>query len=130
MSTSSLPKIIKDTCLDFKWNTEKVWKLNIPVESMLISELSWQFDLPFWRYNRIKYAITPKQVINEQKKYKDQYDRIMSSDLKYPVDIMKNKKDKWEMLDGLHRVVKAKILGHETIEVRKVPLSKKKEILR
>jgi len=70
------------------------------------------------------------QVISNPKKYKYQYRRIMGADLKYPIEVMKNKKGKWEILDGLHRLVKAKVLGQTVVKVRKVPYSKIKEILK
>lgn len=130
MSTSSWPKIIKDNCLDFEWDNKKVWKLNIPIKDIAISKLAWQFDIPFWRYGKVKYAITPNQVMSDPKKYRYQYNRIMASNLKYPIDVMKNKKGKWEILDGLHRLVKAKILGHKTVKVRKVSTAKIKDILK
>jgi len=52
----------------------------------------------------------------------------MMSDLKYPIDIMRNK-GKWLLLDGLHRLVKAKILGYSSIYVRKIPRSKIADII-
>ncbi len=87
---------------------------------MEIKKLDWQFDLPFWKHGKVKYAITPNQVMANPKKYRYQYERTMKSNLKFPVHIAKNKKGKWEMLDGLHRLVKASWLGYRTIKVKKV----------
>ena len=107
--------------MDFAWDNEKVWKLKLPVEKMAISKLKWQFDLPFWKHGRVKYAITPNQVLANPKRYRYQYNRMMRTEFnKYPVHIAKNRKGKWEMLDGLHRLVKASQLGHKTIKVKKV----------
>lgn len=121
MSKAHIPQIIKDTCLDFHWSNEKVWRLSLPIEAMSLVKIVWQFGIPFWRYGNKKYAITPNQVMEHPKKYHRQYDRIMASDLKHPIDIMKNKAGKWEILDGLHRCVKAQLLGHTIVMVRKVP---------
>jgi len=44
----------------------------------------------------------------------------MNADLSYPIDIMENK-GRWLILDGLHRLVKAKILGFDKVKVRKIP---------
>lgn len=128
MSKASWPKIIRDECLDFEWDDKKLWKLKLPVQNMPIKTLAWQFKIPFWRYGKKKYAITPNQVMNNPKKYRHQYQRVMQSNLRYPLDIMKNKKAKWEIMDGLHRLVKANILGQDTVRVRKVPVSKIPEI--
>jgi hypothetical protein len=121
MSKAQVPKIIKDTCLDFCWNNEKVWRLKLPIEKLSMAKLAWQFDIPFWRYGNKKYAITPNQVIGNPEKYKRQYDRTMAADLRHPIDIMKNKTGEWEILDGLHRCVKAHVLGRGIVRVRKVP---------
>ncbi|HVX93102.1 MAG TPA: hypothetical protein VHA74_03240 [Candidatus Dojkabacteria bacterium] len=44
----------------------------------------------------------------------------MDSDLQYPLDIM-FWKGRYLLLDGLHRLAKAKILGLKTVKVRKIP---------
>lgn len=128
MTKDKWPKIIQDNCLDLEWQDEKIWKLDLPITKMAIKKLSWQFEIPFWRYGNKKYAITPNQVITNPKKYHLQYKRIIECDLKYPLDIIKNQKGNWEILDGLHRLVKAKILGHNKVNVRKIPKSKIKDI--
>lgn len=111
-----IPKIIKDIGFDFHWSEEKVWKLDIPIEEISINELIWHFDIPFWEH----YQLKPIDVINNPLKYKDEYKRIMVSDLQYPLDIMYWKK-RWLLLDGLHRLTKASILGMKTVHVRKIP---------
>ena len=52
----------------------------------------------------------------------------MKSDLRHSIDIMENK-GKWLILDGLHRLAKAKILGHTKVKVRKIPCSEIPNIL-
>lgn len=46
--------------------------------------------------------------------------RIMNSDIEYPIDIMENK-GKYVILDGLHRLVKCKLLGNPKVNVRIIP---------
>ncbi len=127
MSQRVLPEIIKDIGFDFDWSEKKVWDLNIPIEEIDIKELEWHFEIPFWNTKNGYYDLKPSSVINYPKKYQKEYDRIMRSDLSYPIDIMKNK-GRWLILDGLHRLVKAKILNKTTVEVRKIPRSKISEI--
>lgn len=114
-----VPKIIKDVGFDFNWKEEKVWALNVPVEEMEISELEWHFDVPFWNTPSGYYDLTPNQVLSEPKKYKEEFERTMKADLIYPLDIM-FWKNRWLLLDGLHRLVKAKQLGMEKVKVRKI----------
>jgi len=60
-----------------------------------------------------------------------QYDRTMASDLTYPIDVMFNAAtNRWQILDGLHRLMKSMALGFDEVTVRKVadkmiPLIKK-----
>ena len=128
MEEKVIPKIIKENCLDFDWDNKKVWKIKAPVEKMNIDELKWQFDFPFWHSSSQKYTITPNQVFQKPGKYKEQYERVMKSDLKHPIDIMKNKKKLWEILDGLHRLAKAHLLKYEEVNVRKILKEKIPEI--
>ena len=55
-------------------------------------------------------------------KFKSEYDRIMNSDISYPIDVMENK-GRLVILDGLHRLVKCKILGMDKVKVRIIPRS-------
>lgn len=116
----NLPKIIKEVGFDFHWSEEKVWVLDIPIEEMDISELEWHFDIPFWRTPGNSYDLSPSQVLADPDKYKEEFERTMCADLNYPLDIM-FWKNKWLLLDGLHRLVKAKQLGSSKVKVRKIP---------
>lgn len=51
----------------------------------------------------------------------------MKADMKYPIDIMRNK-GRWLILDGLHRLMKAYLLGMKKVRVRKIPRTKVKII--
>ncbi len=119
----SLPKIIKDVGFDFHWDSKKVWELNIPVEEIEISELEWHFDIPFWNTQGGYYDLKPNDVLAYPEKYKEEFKRTMEADLSHPLDIM-FWKNRWLLLDGLHRLVKAKALGINKIKVRKIPKDK------
>jgi hypothetical protein len=126
----TLPKIIKENCIEFEWKNKKIWQLHLPIEKMKISRLAWQFKIPFWSIGNKKYGLTPNEFMKNPKNYPSHYKRISNLDLQHPIDIIKNKKNKWEILDGLHRLVKAKMMGKKEVKVRKIPQSKVKEILR
>lgn len=102
-----LPKIIKDVGFDFNWKEEKVWALDIPVKEMDIKKLEWHFEIPFWNTPGGYYDLKPCDVLANPQKYKEEFKRTMKADLKHPLDIM-FWKSKWLLLDGLHRLVKAK----------------------
>jgi hypothetical protein len=115
-----IPDIIKQVGFDFEWEEEKVWKLHVPVEEMDINELTWHFDIPFHWHGGQVYILKSKEVIDNPDKYKEEYERIMKAELKYPIDIMQNK-GRWVILDGLHRLIKAYIQGSKLVRVRKIP---------
>jgi hypothetical protein len=111
------PKIIQEVGFDFHWSEEKVWALEIPAEEMDISELEWHFDIPFWD----NYTLKPNDVLKDSAKYKEEFERTIQSDLFYPLDIMWWK-NRWVLLDGLHRLLKAKHLGMQKVMIRKIPI--------
>jgi hypothetical protein len=124
-----IPKIIENVGFDFRWDNKKVWKLDVPVTEINMSELEWHFDMPFWDLKSERYVLKPIDVINFPDKYKIEYTRTLKCDLTHPIDIMKNK-GRWLILDGLHRLVKLKIAGKTKVKVRKIPVSMIPQILR
>lgn len=119
-NSRNLPKIIEEVGFDFHWSEEKVWNLDLPVEEMDISELEWHFEIPFWSKPNGFYDLSPNDVLSNPEKYKEECERTMKANLEYPLDIM-FWKNRWLLLDGLHRLVKAKQLGMSRVKVRKVP---------
>ena len=124
-----LPKIIKEVGFDFSWSEKKVWALDVPVEKIDIKELKWHFEIPFWNTENEYYNLKPNDVINFPEGHQEEYERTMKADLSYSIDIMKNK-GRWLILDGLHRLTKAKIHGKTKVEVRKIPRDKIPEIVK
>ncbi|MFA7302139.1 MAG: ParB/RepB/Spo0J family partition protein [Candidatus Paceibacterota bacterium] len=122
-----IPKTIKEVGFDFSWDEKKVWQLDIPVTEMDITELIWHFDIPFlWEGGGI-YNLTPQDVIDDKERHISEYERTMKADLVHPIDIMENK-GRWLILDGLHRLMKASILGMKKVKVRIIPRDKIPEI--
>lgn len=115
------PQIIREVGFDFSWSSRKVWALDLPVETMSITELIWHFDIPFWDSEGTdQYNLTPRDVLAHPEKEPTHFSKIQDADLAYPIDIMENK-GRWLILDGLHRLGKAHMLGITEVQVRKVP---------
>lgn len=123
-----IPQIIKEVGFDFSWSEEKVWALELPTEEMGISEIIWHFDIPFLWENGV-YNLKPQEVIDNPEAHKEEYERTMRADLIHPIDIMENK-GRWLILDGLHRLMKASILGMSRVNVRKVPRERIPDIVK
>jgi len=115
-----IPQIILDIGFDFIVDNKKVWGLvkeeEIPITLIPIGDLVWIFDYPFlWNGGEI-FNLKPIDVINNPKKYENEYTRVIDTEMKYPIDIMKSKKkqgSRWLTLDGLHRLMKSYILNKE-----------------
>lgn len=116
----NIPKSVLEYGLPFDWDEEDVWKLNVEVSTISIDKLSWHFDIPFWDYEDNFYAITPNDVINDKDKYHEHYERIIASDINYPIDVIEYK-GRLVILDGLHRLVHLKIEGIKDVKVRIIP---------
>lgn len=113
-----IPKLTKDLGLDFWWDTQKLWEVDLPIEEMKLQEFEWMLELPFWDYDGVMFALTPKQVILNKDKYHTQYERTMSSDLNFPVNAIFTN-NRWVIMDGIHRLLKAYTLENKTIKVKK-----------
>lgn len=124
-----IPESVLKYGLDFDWDEKDVWALDYPIEDMEIEMLEWHLSVPFWNWANEWYVISPNDVIKNREYYKEQYDRIMASDIAYPIDIMENK-GRFVILDGLHRLVKCKILGMNKVKVRIIPRNEIKNISR
>lgn len=115
-----IPESVLEYGFDFDWNEDDVWKLNYPTQEIALEILEWHFNIPFWNWDNEWYVLKPIDVINNPQKYKLQYDRVMASDISYPIDVMVNK-ERLVILDGLHRLVKCKLLGMNKVKVRIIP---------
>lgn len=119
-----VPKEIQEHGLDFHWDNQKVWSLDMSVEEMDISEIEWMTELPFWwkdAAGNTFAAVSPKDAMRNLDLYPNHRDRIMNADTSYPIDIMKNHNDRWLILDGLHRLMQLIAKGERKIKVRKIP---------
>lgn len=121
------PQIIKNVGFDFGWDARDVWKLEVPVTQIDAQDLVWHFDVPFLWEDGGYYNLKPQEVIDSPQKHKREYERTMRADMSHPIDIMENK-GRWTILDGLHRLIKAVILGQEKVNVRIIPRSEIKNI--
>lgn len=115
-----IPDIIKEVGFDFDWDEKKVWKLDVPAVDMGIEELAWHFDVPFHWHGGEAYNLRSREVIDDPAGYPGEYERTMAADLRHPIDVMENK-GRLLILDGLHRLMKAYILGRKSVKVRIIP---------
>lgn len=112
-----LPDIL-DT--GFKTDEPKLWVIDIPVEEIAVSEIDYNLDIPYLEQEGTEdWNLTPRMLIDNFDKEFFHAKKVNDADLKYPIEIYQHQ-NKWIILDGVHRFVKAVRLGNKTIKVRKV----------
>jgi len=108
--------------LDFgNWEEELLWAVDLPVTNLDITALKWHFDCPFWEHdNGERYTITPQDVLGKVEGTQSEQAKVLAADTSYPIDVYFNK-DKYLILDGIHRLVKLYQTGAESVAVRIIP---------
>lgn len=117
-----VPEIIKQKGLDFSWDAESVWPLDVPTEMMSADELTWHFEIPYWSKPGGFYDLSVDEMLADKQVYSEHYERVLKADTSYPIDVMWQD-DRWVILDGLHRLVKLVNEGRRDVAVRKIPRS-------
>jgi len=107
--------------LPFWRDNEKLWALDVPVEEMEIEEFQWIFDIPFWEDDEGNIVLTPNEVLANLDAYPTHAHKLRMCDASFPIDIMRNRRGEWGVLDGLHRLVQLWTKGGKIVRVRKIP---------
>lgn len=74
---------------------------------IILSDINYDTNVKGWGDS----DISVNDVLKNPKKYKDDYDRIINANLKYPI-IMNTK---GIIFDGVHRYIKSKMLNRKSI---------------
>ena len=131
IKASLLPKpaLLEKIDLNFIYDNKKIWKLKSPTREMPINKLLWHFDYPFWeKEGTDDWNLTPWEVIKDPEQQPTHYKKIIESNLRFPIAIMKYK-GRWRVLDGLHRLAKGYIEGDIKIKVIIIPKAKLDQII-
>lgn len=115
-----LPELIKTYWYALDWDVPALWALALPVTTLPMAELAWHLDAPVWSDGETDHALTPRMVLAAPHRYPDEWARLQAADLDYPVEVT-FLKDRWLILDGLHRLAKAWRDGVSEMRVRIVP---------
>lgn len=98
----------------FHWDVRKLWEIDLPVVPMQVQELEWMLDKPFWSEGSTVRGITARDVAGAPDRYREHYERAMVADLTCPINVIWLG-GRWVIMDGVHRLLKAWLRGHETI---------------
>lgn len=104
----------------FIYEDSKIWKLDIPFEEMLMTELESNLDIPYLeKEGTDDWNLTLRELIDNPEKEPGHYNKIKSVQMEYPIEIYFFK-GSWKILDGVHRFCRSIMEGKKTIAVRKV----------
>ncbi|HWD77474.1 MAG TPA: hypothetical protein VG497_01275 [Kribbella sp.] len=124
----TIPPELTAYILDFHWDLDRLHALDLPVTQLAVVDLAHHLDLPFWAYDGRPFQVTPRQVAADPVTYHEQYDRTRSADLRHPLDAVHRPDDRITILDGIHRLLRADLEGHQAVAVRILPWSALDEI--
>lgn len=116
-----LPASLRHVTLDFLWSQDRLWALDLPVEHVAIEELRWHLALPMWSFEGVPFTVSPNEVRHDTRRYHAQYARTIAADLAFPLDALEGPNSTRRLLDGVHRLLKADLLGHTTVAVKTLP---------
>ncbi|GAA5032560.1 hypothetical protein [Actinopolymorpha pittospori] len=122
-----VPPLLRDVILDFHWDHEQLWKLDLTPTEIPVAELAWHLELPLWTHGGHPFVVSPAEVAADPDRFRAQYARTLAADLSHPLHLL-DRRDRLTILDGTHRLLKARLLGYETLRAVKVPMERLDDI--
>jgi hypothetical protein len=116
--SAELPDALRGVLLDFHWDLGRLHALRLPERQVDVAELAWHLELPFWAVDGRPFRVSPAEVAADPEAYGAQWERTMAADLSFPLDGRLRSDGRIVLLDGVHRLLKASVLGPPTVRVR------------
>lgn len=104
-----VPPSLASVLPNVMWNRDRLHRLVLPVIEFPIADLRWQLDLPWWGVDHRHFAVSPNQVRSEPGNHATQWRRVLEAELRFPIHLLE--RDRLILLDGVHRLLKADVLG-------------------
>jgi len=111
-----IPEVLRPWLLPIDWDRERLWSLDLPRKQIALEELRWHLDLPWWRHDGTWFQVTPKDFQAHPSAYPEHAERVASAELAYPLHVVR-RRHRWLILDGIHRLIKAEVRGHDDLQV-------------
>lgn len=124
---SLVPPSLQAVLPNVTWDRARLRALALPVREVPLAELRWQLDLPWWRDGDRYFAVTPNEVRTAPDRFALQWRRVLDADLDVPIDLLA--RDQLVVLDGVHRLLKADVLGMGAIAARVLDATRLHEIV-
>ena len=111
-----IPPALRPWLLPIDWDRERLWELELPRQRIALKLLRWHLALPWWRRDDAWFQISPYEVMARPSCYPEHAERVASADLTYPLHVVR-RRQRWLILDGVHRLTRAELLGDADIYV-------------
>ncbi|MCG7310333.1 hypothetical protein [Brachybacterium sp. ACRRE] len=112
------PAVLDGVLLDFHWDLERLHSLVLPERDVETASLLWHLGLPFWSAGGSPFRASPFDVASEPSAHPEQWERTMSADLGYPLETYERDDGCLVILDGVLRLLKARIEGRPVLRAR------------
>src|ERR1700761_5015364 len=83
-----MPPALSDVVLDFLWDHQRLWSLDLPVTQVPVAELDWHLDLPMWAYEGQPFVLTPREVAQNPQAFREQHARTLAADTSFPLHLL------------------------------------------
>lgn len=105
--------------LDYLWDRATLHALTgLHEVTVPVIDFAWHLDLPFWANGGKPFKVRPSAVAADRSRYPAQWERTMAADLRFALHARTRSTGQVVILDGIHRLLKASILGWPTVNVR------------
>ena len=112
---SEIPTTLASWLLPVEWSRERLWAIERQPVQLPVVALRWLYDLPLWRAQDGRwFMVAPREFLRDQAGYAEHEMRVARADLSRPVHALW-RHDRWFLIDGVHRLVKADRAGWSTI---------------
>lgn len=109
------------------FSIDNIWKLSknnkireLPIEEFteFLNQKAWNYQIEKTkRVSSVQYS--PQEILDNPNLSASHYNRISNADLSYPILVYRNVLEGWQrIIDGLHRLARAYMLGQKTIHVK------------
>jgi hypothetical protein len=122
-----MPPVLRDVVLDFVWNRERLWSLDLPVTQVPIEQLDWHLRLPMWAHDGMPFVLAPEHVARDPLAFSEQYARAMAADMSFPLHVLQQSNG-LTVLDGMHRLLQAHLKGLREVLVKTLPFDRLEDI--
>lgn len=107
LKRKGVPAVLSEVYVDFYWSQRKLWTTDVPHTLVELKDVDWILSFPVWYCDPHP---VPADLIKDPTLDAEHWRRVMAANLSFPVHVMK-----WNgrlvILDGIHRLIQAKIRG-------------------